>query len=77
MRKEQGHKIIFSAETCSSGINSKLTILGAFQVVQMVKNMPAMGGPGLDPWFGKILGEGHGNPLQYSCLEKSMDRGAW
>ena len=22
-------------------------------------------------------GEGHGNPLQYSCLENSMDRGAW
>ena len=24
-----------------------------------------------------LLGEGNGNPLQYSCLEKSMDRGAW
>ena len=24
-----------------------------------------------------ILGEGNGNPLQYSCLEKSMDRGVW
>ena len=23
------------------------------------------------------IGEGNGNPLQYSCLEKSMDRGAW
>jgi len=23
------------------------------------------------------VGEGNGNPLQYSCLEKSMDRGAW
>ena len=24
-----------------------------------------------------LPGEGHGNPLQYSCLENSMDRGAW
>ena len=24
-----------------------------------------------------IIGEGYANPLQYSCLEKSMDRGAW
>ena len=26
---------------------------------------------------GRFPGEVHGNPLQYSCLEKSMDRGAW
>ena len=32
---------------------------------------------GLDPWVGKIPGGGHGNPLQYSCLENPMDRGAW
>ena len=25
----------------------------------------------------KKIGEGNGNPLQYSCLENSMDRGAW
>ena len=29
------------------------------------------------PGSGKSLGEGKGNPLQYSCLEKSTDRGAW
>ena len=33
--------------------------------------------PGFSPWVGKILGGGHGNSLQYSCLEKAMDRGAW
>ena len=27
--------------------------------------------------FAKSNGEGNGNPLQYSCLENSMDRGAW
>ena len=30
-----------------------------------------------DPWVGKFLGEGNGNPLQSSCLENPMDRGAW
>ena len=28
-------------------------------------------------WVGKIPWRGHGDPLQYSCLEDSMDRGAW
>ena len=32
---------------------------------------------GFNPWVGKIPGGGHGNPLQYSCLENPMDRGAW
>ena len=29
------------------------------------------------PGSGRSLGEGHDNPLQYSCLENPMDRGAW
>ena len=32
---------------------------------------------GLIPELGRSPGEGHGNPLQYFCLENSMDRGAW
>ena len=32
---------------------------------------------GLIPGSGRPPGEGNGNPLQYSCLDKSMDRGAW
>ena len=32
---------------------------------------------GLIPGSGRTPGEGHGNPLQYSCLENPMDRGAW
>ena len=47
----------------------------------MVKNPPANAGDikddGLIPGLGKSPGEGHGNPLQYSCLENPMDRGAW
>ena len=32
---------------------------------------------GLIPGLGKSPGKGHGYPFQYSCLENSMDRGAW
>ena len=35
------------------------------------------GDVGWIPGLGRSAGEGHGNPLQYSCLENSMDRGAW
>ena len=36
-----------------------------------------VGDPGLIPWLGRSPGEGNGYLLQYSCLENSMDRGAW
>ena len=46
-----------------------------------VKNRPANAGDirdsGLVPRLGRSPGGGHGNPLQYSCLENPMDRGAW
>ena len=35
------------------------------------------GDPGSVPGSGRSPGEGNGNPLQYSCLENPMDRGAW
>ena len=35
-----------------------------------------VGDPGLIPGSGRSSGEGNGNPLQYSCLENPMDRGA-
>ena len=47
----------------------------------MVKNPPANAGDTRDassiPGSGRPPGEGNGNPLQYSCLENSMDREAW
>ena len=44
----------------------------------VVENPPANPGvAGLTPRSGKFPGVGNGNPLQYSCLENSMDRGAW
>ena len=35
------------------------------------------GDPGLIPGLGRSPGEGNGSPLQFSCLENAMDRGAW
>ena len=35
------------------------------------------GDPGSIPGSGRVPGEGSGNPLQYTCLENSMDREAW
>ena len=47
----------------------------------MVKNLLVNAGDAGDtgsiPRWGRFRGAGHGNPLQYSCLENSMDRGAW
>ena len=40
-------------------------------------NLPAMQETSLIPESGRSPGEGNGYPLQYSCLENSMDRGAW
>ena len=43
-----------------------------------VKKLPANAGDsGSIPGSGRSLGEGNGNPLQYSCWENPMDRGAW
>ena len=36
-----------------------------------------VGDPGLSPGLGRSYGEGNGNPLQHSCQETSIDRGAW
>ena len=36
-----------------------------------------VGDLGSIPGLGRSPGEGHGNPFQYSCLENSVDRGAW
>ena len=49
----------------------------------VVKNLPANANAGdvrdtgSIPGSGRSYGGGHGNPLQYSCLENPVDRGAW
>ena len=53
----------------------------ASQVVLVIKNLPASAEDirdmGSIPGSGGSLGEGYGNPLQHSCVENPMDRGAW
>ena len=55
-------------------------ILG-FPGVSVVKNLPANAGDtedaGSTPGLGRSPGIGNGNPLEYSCLENPMERGAW
>ena len=54
---------------------------GSFTGGSVVKNLPVSTGDtrdvGLILGLGRYPGEGNGNPVQYSCLENSMDRGAW
>ena len=56
-------------------------LTGASQVTLVVKNPPGNAGnlrdAGLIPGLARSPGGGHGNPLQYTCLEIPMDRGAW
>ena len=62
-------------------IKNKYFLLGGFPGGIVVKNPPANSGDtrdmGLIPGLGRSLGEGNGNPLQYSCLENPVDRGVW
>ena len=46
-------------------------------VAQMIESSCNAGDLDSIPGLGRSPGEGNGNPLQYSCLENPMDRGAW
>ena len=46
-------------------------------VKKPLPNAPDVRDLGSIPGLGRSPGEGNGNPLQYSCQESSMDRGAW
>ena len=62
-------------------IHTYIHIYGASQVSLVVKNQAANAGDlrdmGSIPGSGRSPEGGHGNPLQYTCLENPMDRGAW
>ena len=62
-------------------INMCVPYVWASQVALVVKNLPANVGDARDagsiPGLRRSPGGGHGNPLQYSCLENPMDRGVW
>ena len=57
------------------------TLLLGFSGGSVVKNPPANSGDARDmgstPGSGRSLGEGNGNPIQYSCLGNSTNRGVW
>ena len=66
---------------CPADILFTLVNIRASQVALVVKNPPAKAGDsghmGSIPVSGRSSGGGHGNPLQYSCLENPVDRGVW
>ena len=68
-----------SKVNCNSYFERHYTIIWASQVARLVKNLPAIAGDSRDvgsiPGSERSPGKGNGNPLQYSCLENTMDRG--
>ena len=54
-----------------------MQLWAASQVVQGKESACQAGEVGSIPGLGTSPGEGNGDPLQYSCLENPMDRGAW
>jgi len=76
-----GTEIIGNIYITVKYINMCVPYVWASQVALVVKNLPANVGDardaGLIPGLGRSPGGGHGNPLQYSCLENPMDRGVW
>ena len=86
-QKQHGmvERLIWGGQECST-VNLALTSLSlnfllltlGFPGPSVVKNPSAnAGGMGSNPGSGRPLGEGKGNPLQYSGLENPADRGAW
>ena len=77
MRNERG-----DLSTCLIPVQGIITDCcannGGFPGGSVVKNPPAnVGDVGSIPGLGRSPRKGNGNPLQYSCLENSMGRGAW
>ena len=72
---------------CDSSLNIWSTIFEIQYLIIVSSGFPGgsdskespcnSGNPGLIPGSGRSPGEGNGNPLQYSCLENSMDREVW
>ena len=72
------HRDVLSSE------NSKLHKMTHSMLATISKTKPSIKGSicnagdvSLIPWLGRFPGRGHGDPLQYYCLENPTDRGAW
>ena len=78
--EESFHLCLIRGESWEEIFIFSFIIWWVSQVVLVVMNLANAGGirdVGLIPVLGRSPGGGNGNPLQYSCLENSMDRGAW
>ena len=79
--KKNKYHIYVESESVEEPICRVAMEMGASQVTQWGKNLPANAGDagdmGSSPGSGRSPGGGHGNPLQYSCLENPRQRGAW
>ena len=63
--------------TADKGLNVCVSLKFIHWSPNSPKSVCKAGDLGSIPWSGRSPGEGNGNPLQYSCLENPMDRGAW
>ena len=74
-------ELIFIKQSITNFKKKYIKFVGGFPGGSAVKNLPAKPGDAEDtvsiPGSGRSLGRRNGNQLQYSCLENSMDRGAW
>ena len=69
------HIFLFSSD--SIGTDMYTLLIGLPQCSAGKESTCKAGDTGSIPGSGKFPGEGNGNPLQYSCLESPMERGAW
>ena len=68
------YNIILTIIKCSY---KRMSFLGGLEVKNLPANAGDTGDAGSEPGSGRSPGVGNGNPLQYTCLENPMDRGAW
>ena len=79
MKTSHDHRFGLFSFTLEEKKNMQVRTLLGFPGGSVFKKKTACqaGDVGLIPGSGRSPGEGNGNPLQYSCLENPMDRGAW
>ena len=70
-------QIIHKVKKCESCLTRDKTRIGLHWQLSSKESACNAGDPGSVPGWGRSPGEGNGNPLQYSCLENPMDKGAW
>ena len=71
------NEVVCPHKTLSLNLLTYSRIWGPSLMAQMVKNLPAMQETQVQSLGWEVPGEGNSYPLQYSCLEKFMDRGVW